>query len=309
MSKVLQNRRRETLAALLRVGELESISPVLESVKRIADDPNADADQLAEAIRVDQGLAARVIKLANSAYYTVGRNKIHELRQAVVQLGFNSVKQLTMTAQVLDFMEDEGHEEWLPIDRFWAHSLACGLALAPLARRLGLPPEKDYFVIGFLHDIAKPVLCKYLPSKWIKVVESHRRNRDAIRMEVEVFGINHAEIGAWLLRMWRFPQEVFMAVGAHHHEGKGGGDLGLALVQANLLASVIMDTFPFGSRNRRRVSTQLARHGFTLQQINDLIDSIREEVLVTSEELELPLPDEIVEEANKAAKERDSLEE
>lgn len=293
MSSVLQGRRRETLSALLKVGQMEAFSPVLKKVRQIASDPNSDAQKLADIVRLDPGLTARVIKMANSSYYTLSRNRISDVRQAVVSLGFNTVKRLALTATVLEDVANDESDENMPLERFWTHSLACGLAVPIFAQRMGLGENEDFFLAGFMHDIAKPILWKYLPEKWGKVVTAIKNNADPQRAEVDVFGLTHAEIGAWLLRMWRFPDDFYMGVGTHHLDGKGGGNLGLAIIQANLIAASIMDTFPFSKRNTRVIFTQLARHGMSMDQINDLVSDVKREVIRMSKEMELKISSEL----------------
>ncbi len=308
MSQVLSQRRRETLAALLRVGEMGTIGQILNKVQEIASDPNSDASHMAEVLSTDPGLTTRIIKLSNSAYYSLGRSKITSVQQAVVQLGFETVQRIAMTAQALNSIDEDANNEDMPMERFWGHSLACGLATKFLASRMKLQSDQDLFSAGFLHDISKPILWKYLPEKWERIVDMMRAKTDPIRAERDILGLSHAEISAWLLRMWRFPKEFCMAIGMHHSDGKNAGPLGISIIQANLIAHNVISTFDFAAKNKRMVMTQLARHGFTLNQINDLTDDVRIQVIKMAKEMELPLPPEL-DDSPKKSEEPETVEE
>ncbi len=268
---------------------MQGFGDVVQRIREIAESPDTTAEQLASALQMDPILTARVLRLANSAYYTAGRQRITNLKQAVVTLGFKSVRELTLTANVLGVVDQTESAGEMPMDRFWTHSIACGLATPILAARLTGSRNDDYFIAGFLHDIAKPVLWNKFPDKWREVVHAMERNVDPLRAEREVFGLNHAEIGAWLLRMWRFPSEYFLAVGTHHTEGKNSGELGLAVAQANLIAAMVMETFPFSHRNRQVSETRLQRLGLSIEAIRELVEDIRWEVANIAKTFELPV--------------------
>lgn len=292
MSKVIEKRRKETLTSLLGVSELQGFSPVLQKVKQIADDPESDANKLAEVLSLDAGLTAKIMQLSNSAYYTVGRSRITTLRQAVVTLGFDAVKNLVMTTGIVEQLgKEEKDEEVFPLDRFWTHSIACALATPLLCERNKVPNSEEYFIVGFLHDIAKIVVAKHLPEKWEAIYRGIKNRQDPLRLERDHLGLSHAEIGAWLLRMWRFPQEYFMAVGTHHINGQGGGKIAKYLVQANLFAAYIVETFPTAPRNRRQIETQLLRAGYTMDEIEEIVGEIQKKIVDIAISMDLPIID------------------
>ncbi len=315
MSKSFETRRRETLLALIGVTQPEGFSPALERIREIAEHEDSDASKLAEALQLDPGLTTRILRMANSSYYTFRRKKITSLNEAVVTLGFEAVRQMTLTSGIVNKLskgEDIDREEdadevddevkhvkipEFPFERFWSHSIACGLGTTIIASDMNIPGSKDTFVTGFLHDIAKLVLWRYLPKRWGRVLNGIRNGIDALRAEKEEFGLTHADIGAWLLRMWRFPKEHFIAVGTHHQEsGRLQNPLGKAIYKADMISGLVMETYPFSSRNRRVVETKLIKMNMNKHQIDRTVETITSRVKDIATDLDLPIVDSIADE-------------
>jgi HD-like signal output (HDOD) protein len=179
--------------------------------------PNAGLRDLARIIENDQALVARVLSLANSAYYGIS-GQVSSVQHASILLGLKTLGDLiTMSASsVLLNRELKGYH--LTPQTIWRHSLSSALCARKSAERRFPGTEADAFVVGLLHDAGKIILDPFIFRKkagggadvpdQAPVSESH---------EIEWLGVDHAEIMALACRFWHFPEAQVRGIRFHHH--------------------------------------------------------------------------------------------
>ena len=213
--------RPNTRDAILRIKELPTLPTVLSKILATAADPDASALDLGQHIQADQSLSATLLKLVNSAYYGFYR-QIKSVTQAIVVLGFIEVRNLTLTATAFRTLKKSGSD----YDRLqlWRHSLATALAADRISKALGLDIE-GCFEAALLHDIGKVVLDLLYPDQY---TEAARRaiaeQRYIAEVEVEYFGMDHAEAGGILGEHWNLPASVVESIRFHHEPDKAQTD-------------------------------------------------------------------------------------
>ncbi len=201
---------------LRNLRDLPAFPAVINEINTLLLDPATSASDLSEVICRDQSLTAKLLKLVNAAYYGFHR-QITGIRQAVALLGFEEVQSLALAASVMGMWDDapSGNDAR---QRLWDHSLDA----ARIAREVALvspaaPEVAEVFIAALLHDIGKVVLQIEFPQAWQKVVEEpHDAAERSSEVEIEVLGVAHEEVGAWLLDRWRLPLELVDAVRWHH---------------------------------------------------------------------------------------------
>ena len=205
------------LDALVRqVRDLPALPAAVLRVMQIADDPKASAPDVARALTSDQALAARVLKLANSAFYGASR-RISTVSEAVVILGLRTTRNLAMATSCEEMMAREVSGYAMQRGALWRHSLACGSAAQALAKRAHIRGVEEAFVAGLLHDIGKVILSTYQREKFALVLRrTLERGIPYSEAEQEIFGFDHAEAGARLLERWNLPSSLVSAVRFHH---------------------------------------------------------------------------------------------
>jgi putative nucleotidyltransferase with HDIG domain len=202
---------------------LQTQPAVIARITRMLRNPATNAEELGLAIRTDQVLASRVLKLVNSAFYGFP-GKIGSISHAVVLLGFSTVKNIVLTASVLDIFKTDGGGKF-NARGIWKHSLACGVAAQSLARAVGYRFQEECFVAGLLHDIGKVVLFQTAPDEFASVVENAAETKTLFYdSECKLLGINHQEIGGILIEQWRLPAKILSAVSSHHNPPPPDGD-------------------------------------------------------------------------------------
>jgi putative nucleotidyltransferase with HDIG domain len=180
-------------------------------VLELLDDPNVGINQLASLVATDPSLAARVLKLANSAFFA-RRHNIDTVDRAVMVVGLQTVRTLTLAA-AFDLFDAKGGP--LPAN-FWSHSLACASAATALARQLGVPANTA-MCAGLLHDVGQALLVRLVPTSAAaldKAVDEDARRE----LERELVGVDHVEAAVLALTAARFPRALVEAVGGHHDD-------------------------------------------------------------------------------------------
>lgn len=197
---------------------------VFTEIQNILDNPNASAVDIASILQEDASISAKVLRLINSAYYGLA-NAVESIRQAVVIVGVEGIKNLVLTASVFEtFSKKQIDPEFQ--DYFWRHSLATAFGARLMARNLGGGSGIDAesgFSAGLLHDIGKMVISVYMPDEHdrIKNSKSSRPNISDHVFEGEILGYNHTQVGAVLGDNWRLPDKLVEAIEFHHFPQAG----------------------------------------------------------------------------------------
>jgi len=205
------------LEALIRqVRDLPALPAAVVRVMHLTDDPKAGMADVARALASDQALAARVLKLANSAFYGSSR-RISTVSEAVITLGMRTTRNLVMATSCQGMLERNVAGYALPPGALWRHSLACASAAQALAIRARYRATEEAFVAGLLHDIGKVVLNTYLKDQFARVfLRAAQGDMTFAEAEREVLGFDHAQAGACLLERWSLPASLVTAVRWHH---------------------------------------------------------------------------------------------
>lgn len=203
-----------------RIDELPALPVVISRLLTLLEDPEFDMSELTELISQDPALTAKVLKVANSAYYGFAQ-EIDTLDRAVAVLGLNMIKSLTLSVGVVAVLPKEQESELLSHAGLWLHSVAAAAVIRELGRRLGLAQEEDHlFVVGLLHDVGKIVLLHFFFDLYQQALRETQERQDLplFMAERRVIGLDHGDVGAMLLSRWKFPQVVQPIMAHHHHD-------------------------------------------------------------------------------------------
>lgn len=203
---------------LQSINTLPTLPSVIVKMTELLQNPSTSAEEVGRAIKTDQALASKVLKLVNSAFYGFP-GKIGTITHAIVILGFSTVKNIVLTASILDaFKKDTADENEFNPENFWVHSIACGAAAQCIARTVGSNEKEECFIAGLIHDIGKIILYKYMPEEFLRTIHKSRSEKKLFfQSEKELFDITHQEIGSELARLWRLPPHLKNAIAYHHN--------------------------------------------------------------------------------------------
>lgn len=193
---------------------LPSLPEVVLELHAILDDEMAGEAQVARVIERDPALASRMLKVANSAFFTRDAHGVRSVMAAVTRLGLRQVHAMSLAVSVVRAFSGRGMDH----RRFWRHSLGVAMAADALARRTGGTDPKDAYVAGLLHDVGLLVLDQFFAERFERVVGIVRTSGTPLwRVEEDLLGLDHGEIGGLLLSRWSLPQDIAEAVANHHH--------------------------------------------------------------------------------------------
>lgn len=199
-----------------QVANLPAFSPVLSKILKVIDNPISSASDIEKVLKYDQSLASRVLKMANSAYYGYA-GKISTISQGVVVLGLNTLRALIFTASASRTFAKKLYGYKMGEGDFWKHSVMTAIGARAVATRIKYPNPDEAFVAGLLHDIGKLVLDNYVKQKQNEMLQSMEiSGKSWAEVELEIIGLNHAQVGKRLCEKWNLPPALTEAVGLHH---------------------------------------------------------------------------------------------
>ncbi len=198
--------------------EIGVLSPAVDNVVRLTSHASCSVHDLASAIKQDQGLALKVLKLANSVAYARGI-PVSSVDVAVQRVGMAQIRQMVLNLGVMDRFGAGMKGERLNALKFWEHSIACGLIAAELMRsRGGNADDVDAaFTMSLLHDTGRAVLAEQLGEVYENVMTTADKLQVPLeQVESRMLGSNHAELIRDLLRRWQFAQHLAEPIAKHH---------------------------------------------------------------------------------------------
>lgn len=205
---------------ILNAKDLPAMPHVASKVLELAGNPETTAAKLQKVIQDDQAMAARILKIANSALYGCSR-QIKTLTEAIVMLGFNTIRSLVVTSAARNMYLAEGKTMGLKERLLWEHSIGCAIACRILVTPRHPMYAEEAFLAGLMHDIGKLVLNQYASDVFDRVVqEVYNEGRNFAAVERELLGFDHTEVGAMLVTKWKLSPVMEEAIRFHHTESE-----------------------------------------------------------------------------------------
>lgn len=204
----------EIYTKLDSIKNLPAIPEIMfEAISTLKSDPG-NVLKLAEIIGKDQGMVTKILSVANSPLYGMLR-KVNDLEFAIMIMGSNELENI-ITAISLSNAVNFKSVNYFSEKEYWQHSMAVGLIAKSMARKLGmLEISGEAFVGGILHDIGIQLSAKYF-SKEFQLVFENNNNNSYYESEEKIIGINHQELGAYLLNKWELPTSLVNCIKYHH---------------------------------------------------------------------------------------------
>ena len=272
------------------VRDLPALPEVVVRVMRMAEDPRSDAQGIARVIATDQAMAARVLKLANSAFYGLPR-RVGTLSEAVVILGLRTIKNLAIAASTFELLNREIAGYWLQRGELWRHSLACAIGAQLIARRARLPVSEEAFVAGLLHDIGKVAIDLFVRAQFDQIMERALQDRiPFVEAEQAVLGFNHAMAGGLIAEKWNLPP-LLVSVIKYHHQPSSAPDRE-PMISVVHLADLLSITMGIGIGGDGLYYTleegTLAMFGLSQTDVDELCEEIVDQMAQASNLQEQP---------------------
>jgi HD-like signal output (HDOD) protein len=198
-----------------KIGTLATLPTIYVRVNTIINKPSSSTADIANVLINDQALSARLLRIANSAFYGFSR-RVETVGDAVRIMGTRQLHDMVLATVVLK--QFKGLDAKLVnMVGFWRHSLACGVMARRIAALRRESNVERFFLAGLLHDIGSLVLYQQQPERCRMVLRIHRHSdRTLAEVEREIIGCDHPAVAKALLSEWRLPSFLRDVVAAHH---------------------------------------------------------------------------------------------
>jgi len=196
--------------------ELPTLPTVVAQLMMTLNEPTSSARDLERLIANDQAIAARLLKLANSAFYGLP-GKVTSLSRAITLLGFNTVRSMVLTIGVVDKFSGQSGGRYFDRGEFWEHSLSTAMASKLLGSKDSSFSSEEAHLGGLLHDIGKVIMDSQTPGQFQRAMRQVSENgMEELDAEVKFVGLGHDEIGSLAAEQWRFPEFLKTVIEYHH---------------------------------------------------------------------------------------------
>ncbi|MFZ1201236.1 MAG: HDOD domain-containing protein, partial [Desulfobacterales bacterium] len=275
----------------LTTQNIKPIPQVALKILHLLDAGAEDIRPIAEEIKKDQVLSARTLQLCNSAMFAK-KNRIDSLDHALVFLGENLFVKMIISAAVNEYFSAAGNGYSLCRGGLFHHAVGTALTAEKIACFTGKAPLSTAYTAGLLHDIGKVVLDQFvadaLPLFYRKM---NGEEAYSLRLEREVFGIDHAAVGRTLADMWAFPESLATTIAHHHEPEKSPQHTELAHIV--FLADLLMARFNTGleleGMSSGAIDSRLQQVGLRPGNLAQIVDLIPQS-LFESETQSAPVP-------------------
>lgn len=209
---------------LRAVSDLPVMPHVVSKAQTIMADPKASLKTLASVVEVEPAIAAKVLKIANSAYYGL-RGKVSTIQHALVVLGEKVLGELITMAGVSNIINKKLKGYHWESGDLWKHSIAVAIGSGIIARKIRPELEKTAFFAGLIHDVGKIILDQYVYERR-EIFEdflqdNHKSFPDA---EKHILGFDHSDLAAEFCEKWNIPETQATAIRFHHDPSHSNGN-------------------------------------------------------------------------------------
>lgn len=278
---------RPTPEALVKqLDDLPRTPLILHKLQHVVASPNAGIDQIAELIALEPGLAARVVRMANSSRFGVGSHVSH-IMEAIQRVGLTGVHEVVSFALAAEIVGKPLPSYGLDANTLWFRAVACALASSSLAVANGVE-HGDAYTAGLMHGLGLVVLDKYAAKKTPpQRYASSGYPLDFAPAERNSIGFSHAEAGAALLKVWSFSDAVVEAVRFQLEPEKATEHRKLAMTLATARWARSLFCVPEEKIPELPPDNWLAEAGLQIADFGDWLNEIRRSYNIAKVELRL----------------------
>jgi HD-like signal output (HDOD) protein len=201
-----------------QITNLPTLPQIVVRILQIINDPATSAKEIAHAVSQDPPLSAKILRLANSAFYGMPRS-VTSISNAIVLLGTKVIRTIVLSLTVFD-MFPGGRSSLFNRTAFWRHSTSCAFLCRYMAEQLeGVFPfyAEEAFCGGLLHDLGKVAMEQYLHEDFHEAIRHAKAGKISLYdAEKEILGYAHTDVAQWLTSSWELPASIHLAM-VHHH--------------------------------------------------------------------------------------------
>ncbi len=241
-------------------------------VREVVDDTNSTMEDLAETLKLDPAISARLLRIVNSPIYGFPK-QIDTISRAVSLLGTQAIIDL-VTATTVGKTFAGVPIQLMDVSKFWHRSVLCALLAGKIAKSCGIQDSERFFVEGLLRDLGHYVLYQYAPERaQSALIEAGYLDASLAEVEQSNIGCDFAEVGAELVRSWGMPIQIEQAI-RHQLSPDEAGDYAQHASIVHLAGEVV----DYEERDPKRRPAEVPFHpqamketGFVLTNLPELL--------------------------------------
>lgn len=206
-------------AAIPKMLQGKALKPIVQKIIAMAENPNVDTASLAQVLRADMELSAKVIAAASSAFYRRRNITVRNLTDAINVIGINGTRNLATTLAVVDHFCANSSDPLLAMSGLWGHSISVAHLAELLAKESQLCDPDQAFIVGLLHDLGRIFMAEHFTEHYRHVVHTPPSTNELLHsLEQRIVGADHALIGGSVIERWGCPAFISRAVRLHHSQ-------------------------------------------------------------------------------------------
>lgn len=221
---------------LATIKDLPPMPKIIQKAREVMANPKSGFKEVAEVIETDQAIAAKVLQVANSAYYGLS-GMVSSIHQASVVLGHKTLEQLITMVSATSLLGSHLKGYRMGSGALWQHSLAVAMGSRLIACDRAPALENDAFSVGLIHDAGKLALDRYMIERKANVDQLLKTGVPFLEIEKQVLGFDHTELALDLCNKWKLPENHATAIRYHHEpSASDGNQLAYIVHTANYIA-------------------------------------------------------------------------
>lgn len=199
---------------LQKIEKLPTLPHIAQRVLSLTQNPLTSIDELKNIVERDPAISAKILSVANSAFYGFPTTSNFMLHDAIMRIGTDTVKNIAVGVSVLTlFGSCKTAAEY---KRLYNHSVTVGLTAQLLNKKFRTGIPGDVLIDGLLHDLGYLVLNSYFPETFREVEELLEDNIPALDAEQKILDCLHTDTGFWLAEKWTLPETILDTIMFHH---------------------------------------------------------------------------------------------
>ena len=220
--------------------DLEAIPMSGSRLAAVISQPESTIDNVIEVVALDQALAGRALRAANSAS-SAARMPITTVKDAVVRLGRMTTLTLAFGSKMRQTLQSPLPEFGLAENMLWRHSVAAALVTESLSSVAKVDVPAESYAAALLHDVGKLVLARFLDPDLLEFLRRAQAEGrcNPLQAEMEILEVNHAELGALVARHWGLPEAIALGIQYHHAPSDDLPKVCHVVCVANVLAKLV----------------------------------------------------------------------
>ncbi len=206
------------------IDNLTPIPAVVNQIMAAAEKPDSSMAEIAEIIMYDPSITANILKMCNSAYFNLPR-KINSVHDAVTMMGMEQVIDIVLLKSGAENLQTGQKGYGLHEGELWKHAVSSALIARNLAEKKGSQHKQMIFTAALLKDIGKVILDRFISDSYQKINDLVKNKGCSFReAEKKVIGIDHAELGGIIAKMWDFSPKMVFMIRNHHMNNEAAKD-------------------------------------------------------------------------------------